>query len=39
MAVVLEGGSAANLVGAPAASRQIVEWISVYGRELLGTGN
>ena len=27
MAIVLEGGLSANLVGAPAASRQIIEWL------------
>ncbi|MDP3785040.1 MAG: penicillin-binding transpeptidase domain-containing protein [bacterium] len=34
MAVVLETGSAQNLVGAPAASRQIVEWLKIYRPEL-----
>ncbi len=34
MAVVLEAGLASNLVGAPAASRQIVEWIKTYRPEL-----
>ena len=37
LAVVLEGGNASNLVGATAASRQIIEWISIYRPELLET--
>ena len=35
MAVVLEGGSSSNLVGATAATRQIIEWIIVYRPDLL----
>ena len=35
MAVVLESGSSKNLIGAPAASRQIVEWIIENRPELL----
>ncbi len=35
MTVVLEGGSASNLVGASAASRQIVEWLKIYRPELV----
>ena len=35
MAVVLEGGSSSNLVGATAATRQIIEWILVYRPDLL----
>jgi len=33
--VVLEGGSSSNLVGATAATRQIIEWIIVYRPDLL----
>jgi len=35
MAVVLEGGNSTNLVGATAATRQIIEWILVYRPDLL----
>jgi penicillin-binding protein 2 len=35
MAVVLERGTASNLVGAPSAARQIIEWITVYRPKLL----
>lgn len=37
MAVVLESGSASNLVGAPAASRVIIEWMKSNRPELLLT--
>lgn len=35
MAVVLEGGSSSNLVGATAATRQIIEWIMIYRPDLI----
>ena len=35
IAVVLEGGSYTNVVGATAATRQILEWITIYRPDLL----
>ena len=37
MAVVLEGGNSSNTVGATAAMRQTIEWITIYRPDLLDT--
>lgn len=35
LALVLESGSASNLIGAPLASRKIIEWLSLHRPELM----